>query len=79
MRTFGATATSISVSAITSAAVRDAFAHGCGCVFLTAGDETAQRVYARLGFQIAGMGMATMDPLPVPDGEWNADDADVQD
>lgn len=47
--------------ALTSALVADAFARGCECVFLSAADETVQRVYARLGFEKIGMAMDTLD------------------
>jgi len=46
---------------VSSALVADAFAMGCDCVFLTAGDEPARRLYARLGFERIGTGMGTMD------------------
>ena len=36
------------VGALTSALVADAFTRGCVCVFLSAADETVQRVYSRL-------------------------------
>lgn len=42
-----------------------AFAQGLDLVFLTAGDERARRVYARVGFQPAGAGLAYSDPPAV--------------
>lgn len=47
--------------AITAALVRDAFARGCDCVFLTAGDERAVRVYRRVGFEVAARGMGATE------------------
>lgn len=47
--------------ALTSALVTDAFDRGCECVFLSAADETVQRVYARVGFAKIGAAMDTMD------------------
>jgi ribosomal protein S18 acetylase RimI-like enzyme len=47
--------------ALSSFLVADAHAQGCECVFLTAGDDAARRLYARIGFQQVGTGMATMD------------------
>lgn len=47
--------------ALTSALVADAFERGCECVFLSAADETVQRVYARVGFARIGMAMDTTD------------------
>lgn len=43
--------------ALTSALVEDAFARGCTCVFLSAADESVQRVYARIGFEKIGTAM----------------------
>lgn len=40
--------------AVTSALVQDAVARGISIVFLSAGDETIARVYARLGFRTIG-------------------------
>lgn len=45
--------------AVTSALVADAFAQHCTCVFLSAADETVQRLYARLGFAKVGVAMDT--------------------
>lgn len=53
--------------AITSALVADAFAKGCDCVFLSAADESVQRVYARLGFEKIGVAMDTADESPPGD------------
>ena len=47
--------------ALTSLLVADAFDRGCECVFLSAADETVQRVYARIGFEMVGTAMDTMD------------------
>lgn len=47
--------------AITSALVRDCFAAGCDCVFLTAGDERAVRTYQRVGFRTTARGMAASE------------------
>jgi GNAT superfamily N-acetyltransferase len=41
-------------AAITSALVQDANRRGIGTIFLSAGDETIARVYARLGFRTVG-------------------------
>ncbi len=46
---------------ITGALALDAFQRGCRVPFLTAGDETIARVYARVGFRLVGTGLATMD------------------
>lgn len=46
--------------AVTAALVDDAFARGCECVFLTAGDDAAVSLYRRVGFQVIGRGMAAM-------------------
>ena len=46
--------------ALTSALVAEAFGAGCDCVFLTAGDERAVRVYSRVGFEQVARGMAAM-------------------
>jgi hypothetical protein len=46
--------------ALTSALVAEAFGAGCDCVFLTAGDERAMRVYRRVGFEQIARGMAAM-------------------
>jgi ribosomal protein S18 acetylase RimI-like enzyme len=48
--------------AVSASLVADAFAQGCDCVFLSAADETVQRVYARIGFELIGYAMDTMDP-----------------
>lgn len=50
--------------AITSALATDAFERGVECVFLSAGDETIERIYARLGFERIGYAMDTMEPVP---------------
>jgi predicted GNAT family acetyltransferase len=49
-------------AAVCTQAVAAAFAQGLELVFLTAGDERASRVYARVGFQAAGAGLAYSDP-----------------
>ena len=49
--------------ALTSALVEDAFGRGCACVFLSAADETVQRVYARVGFAKIGVAMDTADSV----------------
>lgn len=46
--------------AVTSALVTDAFARGCTCIFLSAGDESVARVYGRLGFERVGTALDTM-------------------
>lgn len=46
---------------VTSAVVADAFQAGCDCVFLTAGDAPARRLYDRLGFEEVGVGMSVME------------------
>lgn len=48
-------------AALTAALAADAFARGCECVFLSAGDETIARVYGRVGFLSVGMAMDVMD------------------
>jgi ribosomal protein S18 acetylase RimI-like enzyme len=48
--------------AVTSALVRDCFARGCDCVFLTAGNEAAGRLYRRIGFEVIARGMAAAEP-----------------
>lgn len=48
--------------AVTSALVTDAFARGCTCVFLSAGDESIARIYGRLGFEQVGTALDTMLP-----------------
>ncbi|MBB6053056.1 GNAT family N-acetyltransferase [Armatimonas rosea] len=48
--------------AVTSALVADALARGCGCIFLSAGDESVARVYGRLGFERVGTALDTMLP-----------------
>jgi ribosomal protein S18 acetylase RimI-like enzyme len=48
--------------AVTSALVADALARGCTCIFLSAGDESVARVYARLGFVRVGTALDTMLP-----------------
>jgi ribosomal protein S18 acetylase RimI-like enzyme len=50
--------------ATTSAVVQDAFATGCRCVFLTAGDALACRLYTRLGFHEVAVGMSVADEPP---------------
>ena len=47
--------------ALTTALVADAFDRGCACVFLSAADESVQRVYARIGFEKIGTAMDTAD------------------
>jgi ribosomal protein S18 acetylase RimI-like enzyme len=47
--------------ALTSALIADALDRGCECIFLSAADETVQRVYARLGFEKIGTAMDTAD------------------
>jgi ribosomal protein S18 acetylase RimI-like enzyme len=47
--------------ALTSALVEDAFERGCEWVFLSAADETVQRIYARIGFEKIGTAMDTAD------------------
>lgn len=47
--------------ALTSALIADAFERGCECVFLSAADETVQRVYARTGFVKIGAAMDTAE------------------
>lgn len=54
--------------ALTSALVMDAFDRGCECVFLSAADDTVQRVYARLGFARIGVAMDTADVAGVAEG-----------
>jgi GNAT superfamily N-acetyltransferase len=51
-------------AAVCARAVETAFAQGINLVFLTAGDERAGRVYARVGFQYAGTGLSYIDSLP---------------
>jgi RimJ/RimL family protein N-acetyltransferase len=51
-------------TAVCAKAVSAAFAQGIDLVFLTAGDERAGRVYARVGFQPAGIGLSYIDPGP---------------
>jgi len=46
---------------LSSALVSDAFATGCDCVFLTAGDDLARRLYARTGFEEIGTGIGVME------------------
>jgi len=46
--------------AVSSALVADAFARGCEVVFLTAGNEPAERLYRRLGFAPAARGMGAL-------------------
>ena len=48
--------------AITTALVQDAFARGCTCIFLSAGDESVARVYGRLGFKQVGTALDSMLP-----------------
>ncbi|WP_309712724.1 GNAT family N-acetyltransferase [Armatimonas sp.] len=48
--------------AVTSALVTDAFARGCTCIFLSAGDESVARVYGRLGFVRVGTALDTILP-----------------
>ena len=48
--------------ALTSALAEDAMGRGCRLVFLSAADETVQRVYARLGFRAIGEAMDTSLP-----------------
>ena len=45
-------------SALTSVLVADALGRGIQTVFLSAGDETIARVYARLGFERVGTACA---------------------
>jgi ribosomal protein S18 acetylase RimI-like enzyme len=53
--------------ALTSALVADALSQGCETIFLSAADDTVQRVYTRIGFERIGVAMDTMEtPL---DGE----------
>ena len=47
--------------ALTSFLVADAFKRGCRCIFLSAADETVQRVYGRIGFERIGTAMDTAD------------------
>lgn len=47
--------------ALTSALVADTYDRGCECVFLSAADESVQRVYARIGFEKIGTAMDTAD------------------
>jgi ribosomal protein S18 acetylase RimI-like enzyme len=47
--------------AVTSTLVADAFARGCTCIFLSAGDESVARVYGRLGFTRVGTALDTME------------------
>ena len=57
-------------AAVCAKAVETAFAQGIDLVFLTAGDERAGRVYARVGFQYAGTGLSYIDSLPpAPQGQ----------
>ena len=51
-------------AAVCAKAVETAFAQGVDLVFLTAGDERAGRVYARVGFHHAGTGVSYIDALP---------------
>ena len=53
-------------AAVCAQAVATAFAQGLEAVFLTAGDARAGRVYARVGFQPAGAGLAYSDPAAEP-------------
>ncbi len=53
--------------ALTSALVADAFGRGCECVFLSAMDESVQRIYARLGFELVGTAMDTMETIQKPE------------
>ncbi len=53
-------------AAVCAQAVAAAFAQGLEAVFLTAGDGRAGRVYARVGFQPAGAGLAYSDPAAEP-------------
>jgi RimJ/RimL family protein N-acetyltransferase len=53
-------------AAVCAEAVAAAFAQGLDLAFLTAGDERAGRVYARVGFQLAGAGLAYSDPAAPP-------------
>jgi GNAT superfamily N-acetyltransferase len=55
--------------AVTAALVQDAFDRGCDRVFLTAGDETACRVYRRVGFRQVANGMAAMAGVRGNEGE----------
>ena len=48
-------------SAVASALTADAFARNAACVFLSAEDEAAQRIYARIGFTRIGAMIDTAD------------------
>ncbi|MGW6706839.1 GNAT family N-acetyltransferase [Streptomyces sp. NPDC054956] len=49
--------------AVTAALVADTLAHGARTVFLSAGDESVARVYARLGFRPVGTALIADRPL----------------